>query len=1079
MAIRNDNDSSPGSITKTADAQMDRIGNISNVSKTVSNMQKNVKQKITETRNMAESSKDISSIQNSMLKVLDKLGDTVAALSAGVKTVTIDTARATKEAISDYSKAISQDISFNKQNVVAMALAKSTPIYGYFVAKFMETDVFKRAAERMKQSIGNAFGSVAKLFRRGGRPEKDIAVPKELRGKNIPHMAKGGVVGKGGLAKLHAAEVVMPIDKILKRMDEGAQVSRNLSKIMGKMILEQAASTKNYQGMILHAEDRDKKEKRGIVKDFFRIWRQEKERSKEAIDVRQLRELISIREVLGGDLKIAPEVWSRLLYKHPYFRSSVAAAKVTIATGKLLFWKPFYFLLKNRGGYKKFLSKKEVPLEALNQNIGVLFTESMWRFDNMLNILKAIAEAARDTSAHLTGKKYQKLTGIGTGEWSIANSLGKALVKAYTLPLRALGMIPDLGGLGKIGRDAEKFLLDNKYTKSKKTHELLGTGEEKKKGLMGSITSAISSFEQKRIEKNLLNKQLKKEKKRSIKAGKKWDKYLDHLVNRLPKEKKEKKLMITYYKEQLSLGRRIKKYLTSKKWIEWLMYIWGILSPMLLVWKTKLFSFLGIKALGQGFLGSIFGKGGLIVRGISSLFSFVKLGISALWTVGSPILSWISGGFMTLVTSAPFWAALAAAGVGLAIGTMINEYIIKPIYAKMDKEWDKSKKSNKDIVDKARQEGMAASRDLSSTSDAAAFKNIKQTSLMSSMTGSIERKKSMSGFFGGAESEISAIDYAQGAYLNEHIGEYLNYDINEINALRQKWNENDGIRTRDFNETPDKYGRYREKRFLEYMKSNLKPLSADVLSSQRSASDMARRKAQIGEIGKNVQNAAGNLAESAKAGAQAVIIDASNYASTLNPKAKEAFETAKKFYIKEFGWSEEYANQVLMDLGTTSGNLIDTFKDTKKLKEFGISSYNNLSAMGKEAAYKGLDALHNISKNPEQFAADASKNMGGWRSTIQDKAGAFADKTKIVINEATIALTNGELMEGLGDKIVQSSKDLAEKTVNGTKAIVTTITNVNQTTSNSSNANVSSGGGGNGAESRDFFDRLLYTGNYR
>ena len=126
MAIRKE----PGGITPTGDAENQRVKGISDVAKTVNEMQRNVDKEIMRTESYVEERKDMQEIQSSMNGVLRKLSDTIGALTVGVKNVTSSTAMATKDAISQYGRAVGEDISFKKQNIVAMALARSTPIFG-------------------------------------------------------------------------------------------------------------------------------------------------------------------------------------------------------------------------------------------------------------------------------------------------------------------------------------------------------------------------------------------------------------------------------------------------------------------------------------------------------------------------------------------------------------------------------------------------------------------------------------------------------------------------------------------------------------------------------------------------------------------------------------------------------------------------------------------------------------------------------------------------------------------------------------------------------------------------------------
>ena len=68
----------PGSITSTADAQLDRVNNISNVSNAINRMQKDVDQKIAQTREEVKDDKQIQQIHNNMNQTLSKLNQTIS-----------------------------------------------------------------------------------------------------------------------------------------------------------------------------------------------------------------------------------------------------------------------------------------------------------------------------------------------------------------------------------------------------------------------------------------------------------------------------------------------------------------------------------------------------------------------------------------------------------------------------------------------------------------------------------------------------------------------------------------------------------------------------------------------------------------------------------------------------------------------------------------------------------------------------------------------------------------------------------------------------------------------------------------
>jgi len=126
--------------------------------KTMGELNKSVRNIVQDQKNATNEvgySKGISDVERSMNVILKKLSYTIDEFGRGAKKITSATAIATKETLKEYGRAIHEDINVNKQNLLAMSLAKSTPIFGYFVAKFMETNVFKKAAENIKKSLAN------------------------------------------------------------------------------------------------------------------------------------------------------------------------------------------------------------------------------------------------------------------------------------------------------------------------------------------------------------------------------------------------------------------------------------------------------------------------------------------------------------------------------------------------------------------------------------------------------------------------------------------------------------------------------------------------------------------------------------------------------------------------------------------------------------------------------------------------------------------------------------------------------------------------------------------------------------
>lgn len=257
-------------------------------------------------------SKGIVEVDRSTRTILKRLGYTVDEMSRSARKIMMITANTAKNTITGMGRALNEEIRLNKANTVGMALAASSPIFGYFAAKFIETGVFRDFADKIKERLtdsvsfvtrkfksffdtfrGKKFGEVVtiigdgiksllkfpfKLFGAGirsvleitkfvvklpfkaigmmfggifkftkfimGLPFKAITLglkalllPFKMIGGAlgavksgfkfdfgngggndyaVPQMATGGYVKKGGIAKLHAGEVVTPIGKFYK-----------------------------------------------------------------------------------------------------------------------------------------------------------------------------------------------------------------------------------------------------------------------------------------------------------------------------------------------------------------------------------------------------------------------------------------------------------------------------------------------------------------------------------------------------------------------------------------------------------------------------------------------------------------------------------------------------------------------------------------------------------------------------------------------------------------------------------------------------------------------------------------------
>ncbi len=781
MAIK-DNETPGGSITQTNDAMDERIANISNVNKTVDGMEKDVTQEIKETEEMIDNSEDIEKVQSSMIGVLKKINETVGVFSKGIKKVSISTAVSTKDAISQYGKAVSEDISFNKQNVVAMALAKSTPLFGYFAAKFMETDVFRNAAAKLREGFGNVLGSVATKFKEGfsGIVEKvkrkkgkitkteDVSSINEnaLTEAPIPKLQHGGYVSKGGLAQLHPAEVVMPIEKVLSNVDDRLGTFENMINIYRK---EQLKSIVNMQTFV---STQGEKQKVGLVKGFIRAWGEVNTQYLEPDSKRQLRALLAIQDALGAQIGTWRQVWQKMLIEHPMFRQIIFLAKTIKSTIGAPF-KAVYAVFKSRGGYQGHLSRAKNPMAATAENVGLLYTEGMWRMDNLVLYTKAIAEATRDLSAFVTGKSYGKLEGVSTGIWRLSNIVTKPFMWAWRKSMRGIE-----GGIRKALVGAGKESLAELLTKER---TVLGT--------FGKFPGLGRKREMEEIYGSLSKTAGKEKSKKELT-------FYDTMMNCCKVERKDKqvehkhdKKMLEYNKDQSESLVKVKRRLRSKNFLSILMTVGGFLMSTL----RTMFS----------------GVTGMLSGAIKGMGMLSKIG------TGAGLAKFLG----------PAAGLLAAGAIGVGIGTIVNKYIVAPLREKWFKHIDDVTHAGRKEISDMTKKGVEQAR-YGKTGKERREGQVVVGNLAAIQRGSEAQKKDRGTFFGMSLNQ-ERIQQGQASFFNDNVQNYLKYGSPQLKRLRNQWIQQGGYFDRKWFQNPEKYGEKREESFLAYAKKHGKLIAIE------------------------------------------------------------------------------------------------------------------------------------------------------------------------------------------------------------------------------------------------------------
>jgi len=352
--------------------------------------------------NKVEGQQQIVSTTN---KVLGKLAGAVEAATSSIEKVASNAVRYTKETLDQYSKQIGQDISVNKKNLMALSITQASPVFGYFVSKFFETEAFQNTMKKIKDGFITAIRSVVDKLRGiitgtwGGLKRVVGLKKKESFDEKIPKMAKGGYVSKGGLTRLHAAEVVMPIDKLLDRIDE--KYEDKFNTMFKKFNIQQT--------------DR-------VSKSVQKLDTSNRVYNREILE-----SLVEIRIALAGYTKGFREwissMFQDFLLKHPALRFVYSMSSWFIGRARGLINFPF----TRRGGYKKFLSKDPNAFNATRDILNTTFVFSMDKYDTIIQLLTQQLTATQDMASAFTGKKYKTALHKTYPEYTIAGAFMRLL----------------------------------------------------------------------------------------------------------------------------------------------------------------------------------------------------------------------------------------------------------------------------------------------------------------------------------------------------------------------------------------------------------------------------------------------------------------------------------------------------------------------------------------------------------------------------------------------------------------------------------------------------------------------------
>jgi len=295
---------------------------------------------------------------SSLNRVVKGLGSAVGALSTGIARISADTAKASREAISQYGRAISQDISINKTNTIAMALSQATPLFGYFAAKFMETDVFRKASIKIQDSVASSVKKGLSVVSAPFRREK----PKPGGGPRYEEISTGA-----SKARISAASIVTQqnIGRTLEKIDKFSEnFGTNLETTLIEEVKEQRVSQQS------------------MFKTFIKNFIHARDVKEEKWNMRLTKAILDLRVGLIGLSSRFNIAWKKTLLSHPTFR--------TILTVSDMMWRffsvPVGGILRARGGYQGPLNRamrtKNVMMKSANV-LGLIYSTGIPLLDEI------------------------------------------------------------------------------------------------------------------------------------------------------------------------------------------------------------------------------------------------------------------------------------------------------------------------------------------------------------------------------------------------------------------------------------------------------------------------------------------------------------------------------------------------------------------------------------------------------------------------------------------------------------------------------------------------------------------------
>jgi len=423
----------------------------------------------------------VREVTKSVTKILDKLGLTIEALSRGIGAITLATARATKDAVQQYGRAISEDISVNKQNVIAMSLARTSPIFGYFVAKIFETDIFRNFLNRLKEKFSGIFskikgarrareeGTESPFFEEEGSPiaTSAIAAGRARRRRRTKVVAEG--VG------VRRTAVPGDIQSIV------INVSKSISKGFSDLSQTITEAKDNIEELFTKSVTQSKKQLDAIISILSGRFKLRASSVLYRID----QNLLKLRLAVIGDESPYNSIFDEFLSQHKTLQKMyLAFSKIHKA---VLF--PFKLFFKVRGGYRSDIPRGPNVFQNIADILAVTYTTEMHKLDVIIEYLGDIGygitglsfrkpEEIKEKGTYtIFGKLKEFFESMKGGKEGVKGYIKKKMKKTPEELIDAFAKFYDLDADAM--KEAYKMLPERVKERGRKVHEKVTGGVEK------------------------------------------------------------------------------------------------------------------------------------------------------------------------------------------------------------------------------------------------------------------------------------------------------------------------------------------------------------------------------------------------------------------------------------------------------------------------------------------------------------------------------------------------------------------------------------------------------------------------